>query len=126
MDRQQAKLEYKNRKPNMGIYQITNRANGKIYVCSSRNLDGILSRFQMVLKYSWNWDAANHELNRDLKELEPDNFTLEILDRLKPNEDPNYNYSEDLKTLEELWLERLQPFGERGYNRRKAQKGEPG
>jgi hypothetical protein len=122
MDRQQAKLDYKNRKPNMGIYQITNRDNGKIYVASSRNLDGTLSRFEMALKHNWGWDAANHELNREMKEQKPEHFILEILDRLKPNDDPYYNYSEDLKTLEELWLERLQPYDERGYNKRKVKR----
>jgi hypothetical protein len=26
----------------------------------------------------------------------------------------------DLKLLEEMWLEKLQPFGEKGYNRRRG------
>ncbi|NLY73676.1 MAG: GIY-YIG nuclease family protein, partial [Firmicutes bacterium] len=42
--------EYKNRKPNMGVYQIRNKANGKIKVLSSLNLDAALNRFQFDLK----------------------------------------------------------------------------
>jgi hypothetical protein len=29
---------------------------------------------------------------------------------------PAYNPAGDLKALEELWLDQLMPFGERGYN----------
>ena len=38
-------------------------------------------------------------------------------------EDPLYDYKEDLKTLEELWLEKLQPYDEKGYNQRKKDNG---
>lgn len=53
-----------------------------------------------------------------------ENFVFEILDELQPNPDPNYNYSVDLAFLEELWLEKLEPYGERGYNERKKGKEE--
>jgi len=29
---------------------------------------------------------------------------------------PNFNLSDELTLLEQIWLEELQPFGERGYN----------
>lgn len=31
--------------------------------------------------------------------------------------DQHNNYYEDLHVLEEMWLEKLQPYGERGYNK---------
>jgi hypothetical protein len=31
--------------------------------------------------------------------------------------DLNYDYTEEFKTLEAMWIEKLQPFGEKGYNR---------
>jgi hypothetical protein len=34
----------------------------------------------------------------------------------------NYEYQADLTLLEELWLEKIQPYGERGYNDRKKGK----
>jgi group I intron endonuclease len=122
MDKQQLKREYKNRPKNAGIYQIRNKVNGKILVGSALNLDGIVNRYQFETKCIWRWDG-NPELQREMDEYGPENFRIEILDRLEPNDDPLYNYSKDLKTLEELWLERLQPYEERGYNRRKAVKG---
>jgi hypothetical protein len=48
----------------------------------------------------------------------PDAFAFETLDLLEPSEVPNYDPTEDLEVLEDLWLQKLQPFGDRGYNRR--------
>jgi hypothetical protein len=43
-------------------------------------------------------------------------FTFEVLDTLTaPPDQPGYDPADDLRVLEALWLERLQPFGERGY-----------
>lgn len=112
--------EYKNRKPNMGIYQIRNKANGKIQVLSSLNLDGALSRFQFDLKMGLTMGLWDKELKEDLAQYGPENFEFEVLDRLKPVEDSQYDYKEDLKALEELWLDKLQPYDERGYNKRKG------
>jgi group I intron endonuclease len=119
MDRRaELKLEYKNKPKNIGIYQIKNKINGKILLGSALNLDAAFSRFQFELKYGSGM-LREPELIRDLNEYGSENFSFEILDQLKPNEDPLYNYKEDLKTLEELWLEKLQPYDEKGYNQRK-------
>lgn len=112
--------EYKNRKPNMGVYQIKNKVNGKIQLLSSLNLDGALNRFQFDLKMGLTMGLWEKELKEDLARYGPECFEIEVLDRLKPVEDPGYDYREDLKALEELWLEKLQPYGERGYNKRKC------
>ena len=42
-----------------------------------------------------------------------------MIDYLKPKEDIQMDYTDDLKMLEEMWIEKLQPFDERGYNQRK-------
>ena len=46
-----------------------------------------------------------------------ENFLFEVLDNLEPKEDPSYNYTEDLQTLEDMWIEKLQPFNDKGYNK---------
>jgi hypothetical protein len=61
----------------------------------------------------------NPQLQADYNELGADQFAYEVLERLEPQDDPNYNYADDLQTLEELWLEKLQPYGDRGYNKKK-------
>lgn len=112
--------EYKNRKPNMGVYQIRNKVNGKIQVLSSLNLDGALNRFKFDLKMGLTIGLWERELKEDLARYGPENFVLEALDRLKPVEEPGYDYREDLKALEALYLEKLRPYGDRGYNKIKG------
>ncbi len=52
----------------------------------------------------------------DWKEMGEQSFVFEVLDELKPVDDPAYDYWDDLKALETMWLEKLKPFGERGYH----------
>ena len=60
-------------------------------------------------------------LQRDWNRLGADAFVFEVLDTLKPPDDqPDYDPTEDLAVLEVLWLERLQPYAEGGYMRRPA------
>jgi hypothetical protein len=35
---------------------------------------------------------------------------------VKVKDDPNFNLRDELILLEQIWLEELQPVGERGYN----------
>ncbi len=43
-------------------------------------------------------------------------FAIEVLDELKPVDDPAYDYRDDLKELETMWMEELKPLGEQGYH----------
>jgi hypothetical protein len=44
---------------------------------------------------------------------------FEVLDTIKaPDEQLDYDPTDDLRVLEDLWIERLQLVGERGYGRR--------
>lgn len=56
------------------------------------------------------------DLIRDWTEYGRESFVFEILDELEPRDVPDYQVKADLKALEELWLEKLKPFEERGYN----------
>lgn len=46
-----------------------------------------------------------------------DLFVFEVLEEIEPPDDPGYDPKSDLATLEELWLEKLEPYEEKGYNR---------
>jgi group I intron endonuclease len=116
--RSELKLAYKNRPVSIGVYQLKNEKNGKILVGSSLNLDKAFNRFIFGLNYGDDIHL-NKDLRKDWQEYGQENFSFEVLDQLKPSEDPLYNYKEDLATLEEMWLEKLQPYDERGYNQRK-------
>lgn len=109
------KNAYKQALTPMGIICIRNKANGKIFIARSMNMPGRINREQFGLKYNSN---PVRELQADWNSYGEENFSFEILDTLEPREDPGYNYAEDLEVLETMWLEKLQPYGEKGYNKK--------
>jgi hypothetical protein len=110
------KKEYQQNLTPMGVYQIRNLANEKIFIGSSLNLPGIINRQKFALGMGGHQNKA---LQADWQEFGGDNFAFEILDELTPVSDPQHDYKDDLAFLEEMWLEKLQPYDERGYNERK-------
>ena len=64
----------------------------------------------------------NKALQDDFNKTGITNFSYEIIDYLKPKEDVEMDYSDDLKMLEKMWIEKLQPFDEKGYHKRKTTK----
>jgi hypothetical protein len=58
----------------------------------------------------------NKNLQKDWDELGAEKFVFEILEQVQVKDDPNFNLKDELTLLEMIWLEKLQPFGERGYN----------
>jgi hypothetical protein len=97
----------------MGVFRVLNTVNGKSFVGVSADLPAMLNRQRAQLRFGGH---PVRELQKDWKELGPEAFTFEILDTLKPGEEPDYDPTSDLRVLEELWLERLSPYGEQGYN----------
>jgi hypothetical protein len=114
--KKELKREYKlNHRP-MGVFQIYNLVNNKVLVGASLNLPGILNRHKFQLTAGIH---PNRTLQSEWNEWGSKNFAFEILDELQPNPDPNHDYSADLAFLEDLWLEKLEPYDDRGYNDRK-------
>ena len=114
MDRKSKIREYKDTLRPMGVFQITNKVNGKIFIGSSSNLPAILNRFKTELKMG---SCRNVRLQEEWKEFGPEAFVFEDLEFLEPLDDPDYDPADDLRFLEELWMEKLKPFGEKGYNK---------
>lgn len=113
MDRRsELKLAYKQTPRPMGVYQIRNIVNDKVFVGSNTNLDGIFNRHVFQLKHG---SHPRKDLQRDWKELGEDKFAFEVLEILEPSEEYQ-DVAYDLKKMEEKWLEKLQPYGEKGYN----------
>jgi predicted transcriptional regulator len=108
------KREYKQTLRRAGIYQIKNTINGKVFLGSSTNLHGPLNRDKFMLSTGMH---KNEQLQKDWKELGPEAFSLEILEVIEPKDDPNFSLEDELTLLEQIWIEKLQPFGEKGYNK---------
>jgi hypothetical protein len=111
--RKEIQREYKERVKPCGVFQVRNLANGKVLLGSSLNLEGPLNKHRFMLRIN---SHPNKELQADWNELGPDQFSFEILETIQIKDDPNFNLKDELTLLEEIWLEKLQPFGERGYN----------
>ena len=111
--RKELQREYRERVKPSGVYQVKNIANGKVLLGSSLNLEGLLNRNRFTLR---NNSHPNKELQKDWNELGQDQFVFEVLEVVQVQDDPNFNLKDELTLLEQIWLEKLQPFGERGYN----------
>ena len=100
----------------MGVYCIRNTSNGKIFVSSSKDIQARINRHKMELKMR---REGVKELQHDWLEFGADSFEFETCDTLEPSDKSGYDPAEDLKVLEQLWLEKLQPWGTDGYNTKK-------
>jgi DNA-binding HxlR family transcriptional regulator len=100
----QIKRDYKNTLTPMGVYQIKNIVTGRVYLGSSLNVAARLNRFRFELKYGTEW---SDDLINDAKEYGENNLVFEVLEYLKPKDDPKYDYKYDLKELEEKWRAKL-------------------
>jgi hypothetical protein len=111
---QEINREYKERKKPAGIFQIKNSANGKVLLGSSLNLEGPLNSAKFMLSIG---SHRNEALQKDWNAFGADKFVFEILEVVKEKENPDFRLEEELTLLEQIWIEKLQPFGERGYNK---------
>lgn len=111
--RKEINQEYQERAKPAGVFQVKNTANGKVLLGSSLNLDGPLNSHRFMLKIGAH---KNKALQQDWDEFGPDQFVFEILEEVQVKDDPNFNLKDELTLLEQIWLEKLQPVGEQGYN----------
>ncbi len=107
------KREYKERKKVAGIFQIKNKVNGKMLLGSSLNLEGPLNAHKFMLTIG---SHRNKMLQQEWDQYGQDQFVFEILEVIKVKDNPHFNLKDELTLLEQIWIEKLQPFGERGYN----------
>ncbi|HBI04028.1 MAG TPA: LuxR family transcriptional regulator [Paenibacillaceae bacterium] len=116
MDRKkELKQQYKETKIQAGVYQIKNTKNNKVFIESTNNLKTINGR-QFMLKMGGH---PNKALQEELNSFGEDAFVIEVLETLKEKPEGYYSVKDELKKLEEKWMDQLQPYGERGYHRKK-------
>jgi hypothetical protein len=113
--RKDLKEEYKNLKFDMGVFQIRNMANGKIFIGSSLDLKAFWNAQKWQLDFGMHRNAA---LQADWKELGADQFSYEILGLVEHSDDAAVDYKKEIKILEEMFVDELQPFENKGYNQK--------
>lgn len=100
----------------IGVFQIRNTVNNRIYIEGSMDLDAIWNRH----KFQLNTGAhPNDELQKDWKEFGEANFSYEILSEIKQDETKAVDYRKEVRQLEKMFIEELQPFDDKGYNLRR-------
>lgn len=110
--RKELKLLYKETKPVAGIYRILNNKNGKALVDSITDIRSLEGRkFQLGIGRH-----NNEKLQAEWTEFGEAAFTVEVLEPLKEKDEPGFDREKELKKLRKKWVEKLQPFGDKGYN----------
>lgn len=111
--KQEHKRAYREQPKSAGVFQVKNTVNGKILLGSSLNLHGPLNAHRFMLKMG---SHSNKLLQQEWNTYGSDAFVFEVLAEVQVTDAPNFHLSDELTLLEEIWLEELQPFGDRGYN----------
>ena len=115
MDKQRRKElleQFKQIKTYMGVIQIKNNVNGKIYIASFSNLK---NRWFTIKAQLETGRFANLQLQKEWKDFGAEAFTYEVLEEKETDEVVDMKW--ELKKMEKPWLEKLQPYGDRGYNK---------
>ncbi|MCB2197952.1 GIY-YIG nuclease family protein [bacterium] len=107
---------YKLRPQRAGVFQIRNTANGRFFLGSRLNLDGVWNKHQFMLFVG---SHRNRQMQQDWKEYGEEAFRFEIVEEVKTTDKRPFEIDEELTLLEEIWIEKLDPFGDMGYNQTK-------
>ena len=96
----------------MGVICIKNNVSGKIYLDSFPNLKNKWLTIQSQLNMGMH---PNSQLQWDWREMGPEAFTYEVLEEKDTSDITDVKW--ELKQMEKSWLKKLEPYGERGYNK---------
>ncbi len=120
-DKKKLKQSYQQERRPMGVFQIRNLKNERIFVGAGIDINGIINRNRFQLEHG---NHMNERLQSEWKELGAESFAFEILDQMLPANDVRQDPRKELASLKDLWLEKLQPYGDRGYNERELTREE--
>lgn len=103
--KKELKLQYKQMKKKMGLFTVRSKANKRCYIEAAKDLK---SRINMT---KFKLDFGSHpvkSLQDDWNRFGKDNFSIEILEEIKQEENISENdYKDELTLLEMIWEERL-------------------
>ncbi|MBB3186334.1 GIY-YIG nuclease family protein [Microbacter margulisiae] len=102
--RKDIKEEYKQMKFQMGVFQIKNKSNNKVFVDHSVDMASTWNRHKFELKFGTH---VNRELQKDWNEKGEDNFDFGILSELKQDDDRKVDYAKELRLLQQMIIEEM-------------------
>ena len=105
--RKQLQQQYRQQRPEAGVYRIVNERTGRALLGASRNLPSVRGKLDFARR-TGTPSALDHRLARDIREFGLEAFTFEILELLETtSEMTSTQIEQDLEALEALWRERL-------------------
>jgi hypothetical protein len=113
LDRKAISREYKSTPRPIGVGAIRNTGNGKLLLVAGRDINALLNRHRAQLRLGVHRNAT---LQQDWNAAGEGAFGFEVVDTLLPRETSDADPTDDLRALQELWLEKLAPFPPAGYN----------
>ncbi len=116
MDKERKKemvSSYKETAVQGAVLGIRNRENGKLFIAAGPNKKGIENRHRFELTTGGHKCEA---LQKDWNSFGAGAFEFEILDTIEPDRNSTGVSPADVAELLDLWLDKLQPFGDKGYN----------
>ena len=110
--KKEIKEEYKQMKFAMGVFQIKNISNNKVFIDNSVDMNAKWNRHRMELKFG---NHKNRTLQKDWNEKGEDNFIFEVLSELKSEGEKVVNYQKKLNILQEMIIEKMNLTDEMRY-----------
>jgi len=105
MGRRELVRRYKETPRPAGVYRVVHQPSRRILLGVSPDAPAMLNCTRAQLTMS---SHPNRQLQRDWDADGEGGCAFEVLDLLPPSDDPNNDVGEDLQTLLELWVEKLQ------------------
>lgn len=112
--RKEYKEEYLKMKFKMGVFQLKNKENGKVFIGSSPDLIANWNSLRFQLEMG---SYPNTDLQSDWKKFGSNSFEYSIIDEIAQPDDDIEKYKKEMKALEIMIIEDIQPFGVKGYNK---------
>jgi hypothetical protein len=109
--------QYKEALRPLGVFLIRNNKTDKVFLGCGIDLRGAINRHKFQLSSG---SHPNRELQADWNQLGANNFAVEIIEELQPRNETSFDSKRELEFMEKMWLDKLKPYGDRGYNKPKV------
>jgi len=103
--RKELKEQYKQRKPDMGVFVIRCKVNNKCHLQTATDFRAVMNGAKARLGGGFH---PYRELQKEWNEFGGENFSFEILETLPYDKDESKtDYTDDLALLQMMWEEKL-------------------
>ena len=102
--KKELKEEYKQKKAQMGVFQIRNTASNKVLIDCSVNIPSCVNRHRAELRFGTH---KNRALQEDWNARGEENFTFEVLSELEFKDKEGADYRKELQVLHQMVVQEL-------------------